>query len=422
VRIAIVGSGISGLTAAHGLHREHDVTLFEGDDRLGGHSHTVTVEDAGVPRHLDTGFLVFSRRDYPRFDAILNDLGVASTPSCMSFSVRCSRTGVEYCGSDIGSLFCQPANAVRPGFWRMLRDVSRFYREGCATVAGMPGDATVKDLIAAGGYSEEFVAWHLLPLGSALWSAPRSAFGDYPARFVVDFFDRHDLLELNVSRRVPWRTIADGSARYVEKLAAPFRDRVRTGDPVRAIRRGTDGVRLRTATGEASFDEVILACHGDDALSLLEHATAAEREILGAVRYQANDVVLHTDTSLLPRSRRAWASWNYHVRPDRDLATLTYDLNRLQGFRSPTRYCVTLNETESIDPSRIIRRFTYAHPQYSREWVRVRERRERIQGTHGVWFCGAYFGNGFHEDGVRSAAEVVDGITSRAPVPAARAS
>jgi len=413
VKIAIVGSGIAGLTAARGLHREHDITLFEGEDRLGGHSHTVTVSEAGAPLHLDTGFLVFNRRDYPRFDAILDDLGVASKPSCMSFSVRCARTGVEYCGSDIGSIFCQPANALRPGFWRMLRDVRRFYREGRATVAGMPEDVTVANLIAAGGYSQEFVAWHLLPLGSALWSAPRSAFRDYPARFVVDFLDRHDLMELNVSRRVPWRTIADGSARYVEKLAAPFRDRVRTGDRVRSIRRGADGVRLRTATGEAFFDEVILACHGDDALSLLEDGTAAEREILGAVRYQANDVVLHTDTSLLPRSRRAWASWNYHVRPDRDLATLTYDLNRLQGLRSPTRYCVTLNETESVDPSRIIRRFTYAHPQYSPEWVRAREQRERIQGTHRVWFCGAYFGNGFHEDGVRSAAEVVAGIASR---------
>jgi len=422
VRIAIVGSGISGLTAAHGLHREHDVTLFEGDDRLGGHSHTVTVDDAGVPRHLDTGFLVFNPRDYPRFDKILNDLGVASAPSCMSFSVRCSQTGVEYCGSDIGSLFCQPANVIRPGFWRMLRDVSGFYRHGRSRVARLPQDATVADLIRAAGYSEEFVAWHLLPLGSALWSAPRSAFHDYPARFVVDFLGRHDLLELNVARRVPWRTIAGGSARYVEKLAAPFRDRIRTGDPVRSIRRGPDAVHLQTATGEASFDEVILGCHGDDALSLLDDATAAEREILGPVRYQANDVVLHTDTSLLPRSRRAWASWNYHVRPDRDLATLTYDLNRLQGFRSSTRYCVTLNETESVDPSSIIRRFTYAHPQYSLEWVRAREQRERIQGTNRVWFCGAYFGNGFHEDGVRSAAEVVDGITSRASTLAARTS
>jgi hypothetical protein len=340
----------------------------------------------------------------------------------MSFSVRCSRTGVEYCGSDIGSIFCQPANAVRPGFWRMLRDVFRFYREGRAIVARMPENATVEDLIGAGDYSEEFVAWHLLPLGSAVWSAPPSAFRDYPARFVLDFFDRHDLLELNVSRRVPWRTITDGSARYVERLSAPFRDRIRTGDPVRSIRRVSHGVRLRTAGGEASFDEVVLACHGDDALSLLEDPTAAEREILGAVRYQTNDVVLHTDTSLLPRSPRAWASWNYHVRHDRELATLTYDLNRLQGFRSPTRYCVTLNETESVDPSRILRRFTYAHPQYSLDWIRLREQRARIQGTHRVWFCGAYFGNGFHEDGVRSAAEVVDGLAVRASEFEARAS
>ena len=413
MRIAIVGAGISGLSAAHGLYREHDVTVFEADGRLGGHSHTVTVDDAGVARALDTGFLVFNRRDYPGFDTLMGECGVASQPSCMSFSVRCSLTGVEYGGSDLAALFCQPSNAGRPGFWRMLRDVRRFYRGGRAAVARLREDATVEDLIATANYSPEFVAWHLMPLGSALWSAPGSAFLDYPARFVVDFLDRHDLLELNLRRRVQWRTITGGSARYVQRLSEPFRGRIRGGDPVRSIRRTHDGVCLLTNSGEASFDEVILACHGDDALALLESPTQDEREILGAVRYQANDVVLHTDTSLLPRSRRAWSSWNYHVRPDRDLATLTYDLNRLQGFDSPTRYCVTLNETESVDPSSVIRRFTYAHPQYSQRWIRLREQRERIQGTHGVWFCGAYFGNGFHEDGVRSAAEVVAGITSR---------
>jgi predicted NAD/FAD-binding protein len=413
VRIAIVGAGISGLTAARGLHREHDVTLFEAEDRLGGHAHTVTVDDGGTPRALDTGFLVFNRRDYPRFDAMLDDLGVASLPSCMSFSVRCSRTGVEYSGSGLRSIFCQPVNAVRPGFWRMLRDVVRFYREGRATVAGLPEDATVEDLIAAGGYSEEFVTWHLLPLGSALWSAPRSAFRAYPARFVVEFLDRHDLLELNLRRRAQWRTIADGSARYVERLSAPFRDRILRGDPVRSVRRTRDDVRVSTASGEGAYDEVIFACHGDDALALLKEPTSAEREILGAVRYQANDVVLHTDTSLLPRSRTAWASWNYHVHRESELATLTYDLNCLQGITSSTRYLVTLNETDSVDPSRVVRRFAYSHPQYSPGWIRLREQRARIQGTNRVWFCGAYFGNGFHEDGVRSAAEVVAGIASR---------
>ncbi|NOT32687.1 MAG: NAD(P)-binding protein [Candidatus Eisenbacteria bacterium] len=420
MRVAIVGSGISGLTAARELHREHEITLFESEPRLGGHAHTVTVEDAGVSQHLDTGFLVFNRRDYPRFEAILDELGVGSKPSDMSFSVRCSRTGVEYNGSSPGSIFCQPANAIRPGFWRMLRDVFRFYRDGRATVAGMSEDATVDDLVRAARYSEEFVSWHLLPLGSALWSAPPSAFRHYPVHFVVDFFDRHDLLELNIRRRVGWRTVANGSASYVERLADAFRDRIRLGDPVRSIRRTSDGVRVLTTGGEATVDEVILACHGDDALSLLEDPTPAEREILGAVRYQTNEVVLHTDTSLLPRTRKAWASWNYHVRPDRDLATVTYDLNRLQGLRSTTRYCVTLNETESVDPSRIIRRFSYSHPQYSLDWVRLRKQRDRIQGVHKAWFCGAYFGNGFHEDGVRSAAEVVDAIAHRALV--ARAS
>ncbi len=413
VKIAIVGAGVSGLTAARALNSDHEVTLFEAERRLGGHAHTVIVDDAGATRALDTGFLIFSRRDYPHFNALLDDLGVASKPSCMSFSVRCSRTGVEYSGSGLGSIFCQPGNAVRPGFWRMLRDVVRFYREARATVAGLSEDATVEDLVAAGGYSEEFVAWHLLPLGSSLWSAPGSAFRNYPARFVVEFLDRHDLLELNLRRRVEWRTVVDGSARYVERLSAPFRDRIRRGDRVRSVRRTGGGVRVMTTSGEADYDEVVLACHGDDALALLEDPTAAEREILGAVRYQDNDVVLHTDTSLLPRSLKAWASWNYHVHQRRDLATLTYDLNRLQGFVSSTRFLVTLNETEAVSPSRVIRRFTYSHPQYSLDWVRLRGQRARIQGTHRVWFCGAYFGNGFHEDGVRSALEVAAGIASQ---------
>jgi len=413
MKIAIVGGGISGLVAARGLCREHEVTVFEAAARPGGHSHTVTVEEGGVARALDTGFLVFNRRDYPRFDALMTELGVASQPTCMSFSVRVSGNGLEYGGATLGALFCQKRNAVRPGFARMLRDIGRFYREGRARVAALGEEATIADLVREAGYSREFVDWHLFPLGSALWSAPREAFRRYPARFVVEFFDRHDLLELNLNRRVRWRTITGGSQRYVERLIAPFRDRLRLRAPVRAVSRSAEGVRLRSEAGEERFDQVVFACHGHDALAMLADASPAEREILGAVRYQSNDVVLHTDARLLPARRPAWASWNYHVRPDRDLATVTYDLNRLQGIESATRYCVTLNETDAIDPARILGRFRYAHPQYSVEWVRRRRDVGRIQGARRAWFCGAYFGNGFHEDGVASAEAVVQGIERR---------
>jgi hypothetical protein len=410
MRIAIIGAGISGLTAAHGLHPRFEITVYERSDRLGGHAHTVAVDDGGVERRLDTGFLVYNRRDYPQFDALLTRLEVTTQPASMSFSVRCSRTGLEYSGSGVLGLFSQWSNVLRPSFLRLARDVLRFLRQGAAIAARLPADATVEDLVRAGAFSDAFVRWHLLPLGSALWSAPPRAFRAYPARFVMEFLERHDLLQADLSRRVEWRTIAGGSANYVERLAAPFRDRIRTGSPVRGVRRTADGVRVRTDAGEERHDQVVFACHGDDALALLDEATDAEREILGAVRYQPNDVVLHTDPSLLPRSRRARASWNYHVRADRELATVTYDLNRLQGIDSSTRFLVTLNEADAIDPARVLRRFRYGHPQYSVDWIRLRGREHLIQGVRNAWFCGAYFGSGFHEDGVRSANAVVRGI------------
>ncbi len=413
MRIAIVGAGISGLAAAHGLHPRHEITLLEGDDRLGGHAHTVTVDDAGIERRLDTGFLIFNRRDYPEFDALITPLGVASQPTDMSFSVRCSRTGLEYSGSGLAGLFSQPRNALRPPFLRMVADLLRFFREGAAIAKRLPAEATVQDLVREARLSDEFVRWHLLPLGSALWSAPPQEFRSYPVHFVMGFLDRHDLLQTDLSRRVEWRTITGGSVRYVERLAAPFRDRIRTGSPVRGVRRTPDGVRVRTDSGEERYDQVVFACHGDDALALLEDATGAERDILGAVRYRVNDVVLHSDPALAPRSPRARASWNYHVRADRELATVTYDLNRLQGLDTRTPFFVTLNETDAIDPGRIHRRFRYAHPQYSVEWVRRRARMDEIQGRHRAWFCGAYLGNGFHEDGARSAKQVVRAILDR---------
>ncbi len=410
VKVAIVGAGISGLAAAHGLHPRHEITVLEGDDRPGGHAHTVTVDDGGVERRLDTGFLVYSRRNYPEFDALLGQLGVATQSTCMSFSVRCSRTGIEYSGSGLAGLFSQPRNALRPSFLRMGGDLLRFFRHGAAFVRRLPPDATVEDLVRAARLSDAFVRWHLLPLGSALWSAPPQEFRGYPAHFVMTFLERHDLLEPDLSRRVEWRTITGGSASYVERLVAPFRDRVRTRTPVRGVRRAADGVRVRTDAGEERYDQVVFACHGDDALALLEDATDAERDLLGAVLYQVNDVVLHTDPALVPRSRRARASWNFHVRPDRELATVTYDLNRLQGIDSPTRFYVTLNESDAVDPARVLRRFRYSHPQYSTDWIRRRERLPLVQGAHRAWFCGAYFGNGFHEDGVRSANAVVRGL------------
>lgn len=414
MRIAVVGAGVSGLVAARRLHADHEITLFEADHRLGGHAHTVTVDDGGRELHLDTGFLVFNRRDYPRFDRLLNELDVASHPTCMSFSVRDERTGVEYAGDSLAALFCQPRNLFRRDFRRMFRDLVRFYRTGGGAAARSPQDSTIEEWAHGEGFGEEFMDWHLLPLGSALWSAPPSAFRNYPARFVMDFLSRHDLMELNVKKRIVWRTVTGGSRRYVEALVAPFRDRIRSGAPVDAVRRTGAGVEVHVLGETVAFDHVLFACHGDDALALLRDASPEERRILGAARYQPNDTVLHTDTRMLPRSRRAWSSWNYHVRKDRDLATVTYDLNRLQGLDSAQRFGVTLNERDAVDPSRILHDEVYRHPQFSLDWIARREEQDRIQGVRNTWFCGAYFGNGFHEDGVRSAELVCDALRARA--------
>jgi predicted NAD/FAD-binding protein len=307
-------------------------------------------------------------------------------------------------------LFAQPVNLARPAFLRMALDLARFFREGRSLVGRLPAEASIEDLARAGGFGRGFVDWHLLPLGSALWSAPPSAFRRYPARFVMEFLARHDMLEGDLSRRVAWRTIVGGSARYVAAIADRLDGAIRRGERVLAARRGPSGVRVRTARSDELYDQVVFACHGDEALALLENPTPAERAILGAVRYQPNDVVLHTDTRLLPWRQRARAAWNYHVRDDRDLATVTYDLNRLQGFASRTRFLVTLNESEAIDPALVLQRWTWSHPQASAAWARARADFARIQGADRAWFCGAWLGNGFHEDGVRSAEDVARGL------------
>ena len=410
MRIAVVGSGVSGLIAADELRRRHDVVMFEAESRIGGHVHTVDVEAGGRSYSLDTGFLVFHPELYPGFVSVLDRLGVESRPTCMSFSVRCDEPELEYQGGSLDSLFCQRRNLVRPAFLRMVRDVVRFYRQGARQAASVPADLRLDEFLERFGYSREFARWHLGPLGSALWSSPPTSFDAFPVGFVLPFLERHELLDLDVSRRVRWRTVVGGSRTYVDRLTAPWRDRIRLSCPVREITRSPGGVTVATDGGRESFDHVVLACHGDQALRLLADADEPERDLLGAIRYQTNPVVLHTDESLLPRRRKAWASWNFHARTDRDAATVTYDLNRLQGIDAPTRFLVTLNETDAVDPSRILKRIDSRHPQYDAATESRRLRLAKLQGRRSTWFCGAYFGHGFHEDGVRAAFQVRDGL------------
>ncbi len=402
MRVAIVGSGVSGLVAARRLHPHHEVTVFEADDRIGGHVHTWAVRLRGREYQVDSGFIVCNQRNYPNFLGLLSELGVRTQPSTMSFSVRHDGANLEYNGSSLRQLFAQPANAARPRFLRMLAEVLRFNREAASLAShGGPG-LTLGALLADGAYSASFRDWYLVPMGSAIWSLPPARVLEMPARFFVDFFDNHGML--SVDDRPLWRVVEGGSARYLDALTAPLRERIRRRHRVRRVERFGGHVEV---DGER-FDRVVLACHSDQALAVLADPSRTEREVLGALPYQANDVVLHTDTSLLPRRRVAWGAWNYRVKEDPAApAVVTYNMNLLQSLEAPETFCVTLNAADDIDPARVIGRVTYHHPLVTQAGVAARARRGEVSGPKRTHYCGAYWGNGFHEDGVVSGLEVV---------------
>ncbi len=409
MRIAIVGSGVSGLVAARRLHPDHEVTVFEADGRIGGHVHTWSVRSGGREYRVDSGFIVCNERNYPHFMALLSELGIRTQPSTMSFSVRHDRARLEYNGSSLRQLFVQPLNAGRPRFLRMLADVLRFNREAARVAARGGGGLTLGAILADGAYSAPFRDWYLLPMGSAIWSLPPSRVLEMPARFFVDFFDNHGML--TVDERPAWRVVEGGSSRYVEALTAPLRDRIRRRHRVRRVERFDDHVSV---DGER-FDRVVLACHSDQALAMLADPSRAEREVLGALPYQPNDVVLHTDTSLLPRRRAAWGAWNYRVTDRLDgPAVVTYNMNVLQSLEAPETFCVTLNAADLVDPSRVIGRVTYHHPVVTLAGVAARARRGEVSGPNRTHYCGAYWGNGFHEDGVVSGLDAAREVESAA--------
>lgn len=407
-RIAIIGAGVSGLTAAYLLARRHRVVVYEAAAHAGGHAHTVEVQENGRAIALDTGFLVYNRRNYPQFCRLLDELGVATQRSDMSFSFRDERTGFEYAAPEPWRLFAQPRNLLRPAFWGLLREILRFYREAPRLLAAAAADAglTLEEYLARSGYSEMFVQQHLLPFAAAIWSAGRREMGAFPARAFVAFFQNHGLLSLHGRPR--WRTVSGGSRRYVERLTAPLGDRLRLSSPVISVRRDDEGVLVTTSGGAPErFSHVVVACHADQALALLTDASDLERETLGAFVYAANDVVLHSDLRLLPRRRAAWSSWNAHgLQSAPDRVAVTYHLNLLQRPRCRRRYLITLNRTADLDPATIHGRFTYDHPQYDRRALAMQNRHEQLNGQRRTYFCGAYWGYGFHEDGVASALRV----------------
>ncbi|MDN4497521.1 FAD-dependent oxidoreductase [Pseudomonas mosselii] len=409
MRIAIIGSGIAGLTCAHLLSRRHEITVFEADDWIGGHTHTVEVPWHGERHAVDTGFIVFNDWTYPNFIRLLDQFGVASRPTQMSFSVHDPGTGLEYNGHDLDTLFAQRRNLVSPGFWGMLRDILRFNRQALADLdrGRIAPSTTLGGYLQAQGYGRRFVEHYIVPMGSAIWSMSRADMLGFPLQFFVRFCRNHGLLSVN--RRPQWRVVEGGSRSYVAPLCRPFAERIRLACKVDRVSRDEGGVTLFSKAGSERFDNVVFACHSDQALALLEAPSAQERAVLGAITYASNDVLLHTDTRLLPRRRKAWASWNYRLGgPEQAPAALTYNMNILQGLQAPVTFCVSLNQTAQVDPAQIIARYQYAHPQYSLAATAAQARQAELQGQRHSYYCGAYWGNGFHEDGVVSALKVAE--------------
>jgi predicted NAD/FAD-binding protein len=411
MQIAVIGSGISGLASAWLLSRRHEVHLFERATRLGGHTHTVAHAAGGRRLALDTGFIVYNERTYPLLTRLFAELGVATRASDMSFSVSSADPDVEYASHGLRGLVAQPSLLLSPSYLRLLVDVVRFGRRGRQVLAGLADpDATIGDLATEGRFSDAFAQLYLYPMVSAIWSSGTTLAADYPRDALLRFLDNHGLLR--ITGQPEWRTVAGGSSSYIAPLTRPLGDRIHLGSGVTTVHRGADGVRLVLEDGAAyDTDHVVVAAHADQALAMVAEPTADERELLGAWRYSVNDTWLHADASLMPRRRAAWASWNYLVGDaGRDSASLTYHLNRLQGLDGPTEYLVTLNPAREPAPETVIRRLSYSHPVYTQSSVATQAELPRLNRAGRTHFCGAYFGNGFHEDGLASAVAVADDL------------
>lgn len=415
MKIAIIGAGIAGLSAAYYLKDQHQLHILERDSRVGGHTATVDVTVNGQQQAIDTGFIVYNDWTYPNFIALMDELGVATQTTEMSFSVSCDTTGIEYGGNNLNTLFAQRRNLIRPSFLAMVRDILRFNKEAVADLDSnrLEQDITLGQYLQQRGYSKGFINHYLIPMGCAIWSASTQAMWDFPLLFFVRFFNNHGLL--SVSNRPQWRVIKGGSRNYLPALTEAISARgasIETNVDIAQITRQRDGITVLRSNGESEqYDQVIFACHSDQAHALLGDATPDEQTILGAIQYQNNEVILHTDTHQLPQKKLAWSSWNYRLRKhQQERAVLTYNMNILQGLSCDTTFCVTLNDTKAIAPETILRRFNYAHPVFTQQAIAAQERWAEINGVNRTWFCGAYWGNGFHEDGVVSAKRVSDTI------------
>jgi len=409
MKIAVIGSGIAGLASSWLLSRKHDVTLFETNDYLGGHTHTHAIELGGRNYAVDTGFIVFNPSNYPLLSRLFAELGVDSQPTTMSFAVRNERSGLEYNATSLSGLFCQKRNLVSPRFLGMLRDIARFYREAPALLAAGVDGPTLGEYLGQREYGTAFCDDHIMPMASALWSSPSVQVLQFPAKYLVQFMANHRMLQANA--RPLWRVVKGGSQSYVRTLRSRWSVRERIGCAATSVRRGSNSVQIDSPAGSERFDQVVLACHSDQALALLDDAADRERDILGAIAYQENDTVLHTDASVLPRRRKAWAAWNALVpAAASERCTVSYCMNHLQSLDAREPIVVSLNSTARIAPEKILRRMRYHHPVYTHASVRAQQRKHEIQGVNRTWFAGAYWGWGFHEDGMRSGVDVAQAL------------
>lgn len=412
MRIAVVGSGISGLSTAYYLSRLHEVTLFEAADRLGGHTATIDVPLRGANYAVDTGFIVYNDHTYPNFIRLLETLGVASQATTMSFSVSCASTGLEYSGSGFDALFAQRSNFASPYFLRLLLNIVRFNKNAMRDLeaGSLSTETSLRDYLSANNYSGGFVRHYLAPMAAAIWSSSTASVLDMPVLFFVRFFNNHGLLQLR--DRPQWFSISGGSRAYLAPLSHPFEQRIHLSSPVSRIVRSDDDVTLTTQRGaEHSFDQLVIATHSDQALAMLGDASAEEQGLLSAIAYQANDVVLHTDASVLPRNKKVWSSWNYSLdEQQRGNAVLSYNMNILQNLQAPETFCVTLNNTSAIASDKVLGSYRYSHPLFNAAAIDAQQQWHSINGVRRTWYCGAYWGNGFHEDGVTSALRVARGL------------
>ena len=408
MRIAIIGGGISGLTAGYRLHEKFDVTLFEANNYLGGHTNTIDVQTDGVSIAVDTGFIVFNDRTYPNFMSLLDELSVPFQKTKMSFSVSCDQTGLEYSGTGLNGIFAQRRNIFRPWFYRLLMDFARFKKDAERLLEADQPQESVGDFFDRSNYSKQFVDQYFLPMGAAIWSSSFETFREFPIQFIAEFYQNHGLL--GIRNRPQWFVIKGGSKQYISPLTKTWSDRIKLSSPIESVVRDGSQVLVKPVNAEPlEFDHVIFACHSDQALRILgDAATATEQELLSAFPYQKNQAILHTDSSVLPKKRRAWSCWNYYNPKEQNgSATLTYNMNLLQTLTTSETYCVTLNDTGRIDPKKVLRTIDYAHPTFSVNRKAMQARHSELLGPNKTSFCGAYWANGFHEDGVRSALAVV---------------